>query len=55
MAIEYDVWKNVGFGLGFNNFQIQINAEGSDYPNVNFLGSIDFEYRGLLLYTKIYF
>lgn len=56
MAFEYDFWKNVGFGLGFNNFVVEIDAESStDYPNLNFNGQIDFQYRGLLLYTKITF
>ena len=56
VGIEYDFWKNVGIGLGFNNFTVEIDGESdSDYPNINFNGNIDFQYRGLLLYTKIYF
>jgi hypothetical protein len=56
VGIEYDFWKNVGIGLGFNNFTVEVEGESSsDYPNINFNGKINFQYRGLLLYTKIYF
>jgi hypothetical protein len=56
VALEYNFWKNVGLGLGFNNFQVEVDGDGdSNYPNVDFSGQINFEYQGLLLYTKIYF
>jgi hypothetical protein len=56
VGIEYDFWKNVGVGLGFNNFTVEVDGESdSDYPNIDFNGNINFQYRGLLLYTKIYF
>jgi hypothetical protein len=55
LAIEYNFWKNVGFGLGYNDFRVHVEAHGSDYPNLNFFGDIDFEYRALNFYTKIFF
>jgi hypothetical protein len=55
LAIEYNFWKNVGFGLGYNDFRVHVEAQGSDYPNLNFAGDIDFEYRALSFYTKIFF
>ena len=56
VGIEYNFWKNVGLGLGFNNFLVEVDSESdSNYPNIDFNGQIDFQYRGLLLYTKIYF
>jgi hypothetical protein len=56
MAVEYNLFKNVGFGLGFEHVQVDVEAEGdSDVPGVNFNGNILFDYSGVLLYTKIYF
>lgn len=55
LALEYNLFKNVGFGLGFEHLAVDVDAENSDFPMVNFNGSIMFEYTGLLLYTKIYF
>ncbi len=55
VALEYNFWKNVGFGLGFNDFRVQVEASGSDYPNINFTGNVNFEYRALNFYTKIFF
>ena len=54
-AVEYLPWKHVGFGLGFNNFNLQIEAEGEDYPGIDFKGEIYFKYTGLLLYAKVFF
>jgi hypothetical protein len=29
-------------------------AEGSDWPGVDFIGEVDFDYYGLLLYLKFF-
>ncbi len=55
VAIEYLPWKHVGFGLGFNTFDLDIKADGEDYPGIDFKGEIEFRYTGLLLYAKLYF
>jgi hypothetical protein len=55
IAYEYNFWKNVGFGIGYDMFDLKIEAQGSDYPNIDFIGEVEFKYSGLLLYTKIYF
>jgi len=56
IALEYNVFKNVGFGLGFEHFQIDVEAhDDTDIPGVNFNGKIDFLYTGVMIYTKIYF
>ena len=55
LAIEYNFWKNVGFGLGYNDFRVDIEASSSDYPGIDFVGNIEFQMTGLNLYTKIYF
>lgn len=53
-AVEYKPWKNFGFGLAANSFRLGIEAEGNDYPNIDFVGSINFDYVGLMLYGKLY-
>ncbi|NQT70080.1 MAG: DUF481 domain-containing protein [Desulfobacteraceae bacterium] len=55
ISCEYNFWKNVGFGIGYDVFDLKLEANGSDYPNVDFIGKVEFSYTGLLLYTKIYF
>ena len=55
IACEYNFWKNVGFGIGYDMFDLKIEANGSDYPNIDFIGKVEFKYSGLLLYTKVYF
>ena len=55
VALEYLPWKHVGFGLGFNSFNLNIQANGEDYPQIDFRGNIKFNYAGLLLYAKMFF
>ena len=55
IAVEYLPWEHFGFGLSFNTFNLAIEAEGEDYPEIDFKGELGFKYTGLLLYTKILF
>ncbi len=55
IALEYNPWKYIGFGLGYNIFRVALKAEGSDYPNIDFVGKIQLNYGGLLLYAKTWF
>lgn len=55
LALEYNVWKPVGFGLGYTSFRTVIEANGEDYPGIDFVGNVEFEYQGLNLYAKFYF
>lgn len=55
VAIEYIPWKHLGFGLGFNTFDLSIEADGEDYPGIDFKGELGFRYTGLLLYAKMPF
>jgi hypothetical protein len=55
VAIEYRPWKHLGFGLGYDGLGVNIESDGEDYPNIDFKGEINFNYTGLLLYTKLYF
>jgi len=55
VAIEYIPWKHLGFGLALNVFDLDIEADGEDYPGIDFKGELSFRYTGLLLYAKIPF
>ena len=55
VAIEYIPWKHLGFGLAANVFDLDIEADGEDYPGIDFKGELNFRYSGLLLYVKMPF
>jgi hypothetical protein len=55
VALEYLPWKHLGFGMAFNTFNLTVEADGEDYPGIDFNGEIDFTYAGLLLYAKMPF
>ncbi|MGE5893829.1 MAG: hypothetical protein ACM34I_07220 [bacterium] len=55
IALEYNVWKHVGFGLAFDMFRLSLEADGGDYPGIDFVGDIKFRYAGLMLYGKVYY
>lgn len=40
-------------GLDLNSFQVGIEADGDEYPGLDFVGNIEFYYLGLLLYEKL--
>ncbi len=55
VALEYNAWKHLGLGIGYDIFRFRIESQGEDYPGIDFTGKIEFGYSGLLLYGKIYF
>lgn len=55
LNLEYNWFKHVGVGLGVETFNLNLEAEGSDYPGVDFVGEIGFRYTGAMLYMKFYF
>ena len=55
IALEYNAWKHLGFGIGYDSVRIDIDADGDDLLGDNLLGSVEFDYSGLQLYGKIYF
>jgi hypothetical protein len=53
MAVEYKAWKHFSFGLGFDSFGLFVERNrDTTVPGVNFTGSVDFQYTGLMLYLK---
>ncbi len=56
VAVEYRPWKHVGFGLGYSGLIARVKAEtDSDYPGADFIGEVEVDYNGLLLYGKFSF
>ena len=53
--IEYTPWKHIGFGIGYNSFQIRLEKENKGNRIIDFTGSIKTGYAGLLFYGKFYF
>ena len=54
-AIEYNPWEHVGFGLGFDTLGVRLDADGEDWPGVDFDGSVRFDYAGLQLYFRLFY
>jgi hypothetical protein len=55
LALEYNVWKHVGFGIGYNSLHVEIESDGEDYPTIDFNGKVEYDYSGFQVYAKIYF
>lgn len=54
-ALECNPWKHVGIGLGFDTMGITVEADGEDWPGVDFKGKVEFDYIGLQLYARLFF
>ncbi len=54
-AVEYKPWDRIGFGLGVDSFRLNVEADGEDYPSMDFKGNVEFNYVGLQLYARIFF
>ena len=50
LSLEYNFFKYVGAGIGYNYFNLDLEVDTSD-----FLGSSELEYQGLQLFMKFYF
>jgi len=51
-AVEYIPWQHVGLGLGFDTFNVAVEADGNDWPNVDLVGKFEYNYTALQLYVK---
>ena len=52
VAMEYRPWKHFGLGVGYNSMSVNVQAEDSDYPEADFVGTVDMRFTGLMLYAK---
>ena len=53
--MEYNPWKHVGIGLGFDSLAVKVEADGQDYPKIDFKGNVEFNYTGFQLYLRIFY
>lgn len=53
--LEYNPFKHLGLGLGYNTFQLNFNSIQSAGNNRDFNGSIETGYSGLLFYGRYFF
>lgn len=55
-AVEYDAFKNVGFGLGFDILSVNVEADGGSTKilDLDFNGEVDFDYAGIQAYVKFF-
>jgi hypothetical protein len=51
-SLEYSNWKHWGVGAGIDGLVLRIEADGEDYPTIDFVGQIEFSYFGAQLYLK---
>jgi hypothetical protein len=52
VAMEYRPWKHFGLGVGYNSMSVNVQAEDSEYPGADFVGTVDMRFTGLMLYAK---
>ena len=55
IAVEYNPWEHFGFGLGFDNFRVKLEAKDKDYPGVDFQGVVKSQFMGVQLYARYFF
>jgi len=55
-SIEYNPWKHVGFGLGFDAFRLRVQADGDEaFPEMDLRGNVAFGYTGVMLFGRVSF
>ena len=54
-GVEWNPFKHVGFGLGYNNVTYRVEAEGTDSAGLGWSGKVDLSITGLLFYAKYFF
>jgi hypothetical protein len=52
LGLEWRPWEHLGVGLAYNRFELSIEAEDEDYPSVDFVGNLDYQYDGVLMYLS---
>jgi len=55
IAVEYNAFENIGFGLAFDSLRLRLKAEDEDYPSVDFTGQVNYSYGALMAYMKVFF
>ncbi len=55
IRLEYNPWRHIGFGIGFNSYNLNISVTAESNINLDFVGSLESSYAGLLFYGRYYF
>lgn len=56
IGLEYRPWKHLGLGVAYSAMSVRVEAEeSSDYPGADFIGAVDVNFTGLMLYAKFIF
>ena len=57
VGVEYRPWRRFGLGLAYNSMSVNVESKSSsnDYPGADFVGGINVDYAGLILYGKFAF
>jgi hypothetical protein len=54
-GVEWNPFKHVGFGVGYNNVVYRVEAEGTGPSDLGYTGKVNLSINGLLLYAKYFF
>ncbi len=55
IPIEYNPWRHFGFGFGLDTYDLNITVSKDSNIDLDFIGSVETSFTGLLLYGKYYF
>ncbi len=55
IALDYNLWKNFGIGVGLENYRLALEAEGEDYPGIDLEGVVKMQFVGVQLYLRYFF
>jgi len=56
IGLEYRPWKHLGIGAAYSTMSVYVESEeSSDYPGADFVGAVDVNFTGLMLYAKFTF
>ena len=55
VVLEWNAFERIGFGIGAESLRLDLEANGSDFLNIDLNGSLKLENLGLLFYGKLYF
>ena len=57
ILIEYSPWNKVGFGAGYNSFNVNINSQKENQGILpgNLVGNVGYKHSGILLFAALNF
>ncbi len=55
IALEYNLFRHLGLGIGYNEIRVSIDADEDEFLGIDFLGKLKYDVGGILAYVKLYF